>query len=135
MMSCSSSRVSEAEPEQVPHPSSSTLPGLREYSHSPSRFSFEGRRKEIAREGYRHIRAVCEHTILVDNDLVLARMPDLTMDRAFGEVNKSIMRHVMDCVAAVEETFIDEVSRQKPVKTTRESSKKEKYPIELLISA
>ena len=62
-------------------------------------------------------------------------MPDLTMDRAFGEVNKSIMRHVMDCVAAVEETFIDEVSRQKPVKTTRESSKKEKYPIELLISA
>ena len=129
MMSCSSSRVSEAEPEQVPHPSSSTLP----VAISP--FSFEGRRKEIAREGYRHIRAVCEHTILVDNDLVLARMPDLTMDRAFGEVNKSIMRHVMDCVAAVEETFVDEISRQRPVKTTRETSKKEKYPIELLISA
>ena len=108
--------------------------GILTFAVAISPFSFEGRRKDIAREGYRHIRAVCEHTILVDNDLVLARMPDLTMDRAFGEVNKSIMKHVMDCVAAVEETFVDEISRQRPVKT-RESSKKEKYPIELLISA
>ena len=62
-------------------------------------------------------------------------MPDLTMDRAFSEVNRSIMRHVMDCVAAVEETFVNEVSRQRPVKSTRDSSRKEKYPIETLISA
>lgn len=108
--------------------------GILTFAVAISPFSFEGRRKDVAREGYRHIRAVCEHTILVDNDLVLTRMPDLTMDRAFGEVNKSIMKHVMDCVAAVEETFVDEISRQRPVKT-RESSKKEKYPIELLISA
>ena len=109
--------------------------GILTFAVAISPFSFEGRRKEVAREGYRHIRSVCEHTILVDNDLVLARMPDLTMDRAFAEVNRSIMRHVMDCVAAVEETFVDEISRQRPVKTTRDTSRKEKYPIELLISA
>ncbi len=99
-----------------------------------SPFSFEGRRKDIAREGYSHIRTVCEHTILVDNDLVLKRMPDLTMDRAFAEVNKSIMRHVMDCVRAVEETFVDEM-RQRPVKTDGKSAGKSEYPIQLLISA
>ena len=109
--------------------------GILTFAVAISPFSFEGRRKEIAREGYAHIRTVCERTILVDNDLVLARMPDLTMDRAFTEVNKSIMRHVMDCVAAIEETFITEITRQRPVKAEIETPKKTEYPIELLISA
>lgn len=100
-----------------------------------SPFSFEERRKKIAREGYKHIRTVCERTILVDNDLILTRMSDLTMDRAFVEVNKSIMRHVIDCMAAVEETFINEIFRQRPIETTRETPNKTYYPIGLFISA
>ncbi len=99
-------------------------------------FSFEGRRKEVAREGYRHIRAVCERTVLVDNDLVLTRMPDLTMDRAFGAVNRSIMKHVMDCVASMERTIADEFSRQKPVRAAETVPAKDaEYPIQMLISA
>ncbi len=109
---------------------------IKTFAVAISPFSFEGRRKEVAREGYRHIRAVCEHTVLVDNDLVLARMPELTMDRAFGEVNKSIMRHVMSCVDKMEMTIADEYSRQKPVMVEESvPSKDVDYPIELLISA
>ena len=100
-----------------------------------SPFSFEGKRKEIAREGYRHIKTVCEHTVLVDNDLVLARMPDLTIDRAFSEVNRSIMKHVMDCVAAMERTIANEYSKQEPVAVEPVKAEESKYPIDVLISA
>lgn len=109
--------------------------GILTFAVAISPFSFEGRRKEVAREGYRHIRAVCENSILVDNDLVLARMPDLTMDRAFAQVNRSIMRHVMDCVAKVEKVFRDEATKQKPVMAAEGVPEKADYPIELLTSA
>ena len=110
--------------------------GITTFAVAISPFSFEGRRKEVAREGYRHIRAVCQNTVLVDNDLVLQRMPDLTMSRAFGEVNRSIMKHVMDCVAKVERTIADEYSRQKPVMVEEAVPAREaEYPIEMLMSA
>lgn len=113
-----------------------TSQNITTFAVAISPFSFEGRRKEVAREGYRHIRSVCEHTVLVDNDLVLKRMPDLTMDRAFAQVNKSIMKHVMDCVAAMESAIADEYSRHKPVKVGETAPAKDaEYPIQLLISA
>ena len=113
-----------------------TSQNITTFAVAISPFTFEGRRKEIAREGYRHIRAVCQNTVLVDNDLVFARMPDLTMDRAFAEVNRSIMKHVMDCVSAIERTLADEYSRQKTVKVEDAIPVKEtEYPIEQLISA
>ncbi len=99
-----------------------------------SPFSFEGRRKEVAREGYRHIRAVCEHTILVDNDLVLAKMPELTMSKAFNEVNKSIRKHVMDCVSKME-TVVDERTAGKEPVPADGSAEKVGYPIDVLIQA
>ncbi len=100
-----------------------------------SPFSFEGRRKDVAKEGYRNIRAVCENTILVDNDVVLQKMPHLTMDQAFRAVNVSIMNHVMDCVSRMEKTIADEYSRQKPVKVDESVQVQAEYPIETLISA
>ena len=102
-----------------------------------SPFSFEGRRKEVAREGYRNIKAVCEHSILVDNDLVLSRMSDLTMDKAFAEVNGSIRRYVMDSVARMEKVIRDEMSRSVPVamEEPAKAGDTSAYPIETLISA
>ena len=100
-----------------------------------SPFSFEGKRREIAKEGYSHIRAVCEHTILVDNDLVLAKMPELTMDRAFAEVNKSIRKHVMDCISKMEKAVNDEISGKRPVEVQTGADEKVGYPIEVLIKA
>lgn len=99
-----------------------------------SPFSFEGRRKEVAKEGYRHIRSVCEHTILVDNDLVLARMPDLTMSKAFNEVNRSIRKHVMDCIAKMEAAFDGSTSGREPVPVD-DTAEKAGYPIDVLINA
>ncbi len=100
-----------------------------------SPFSFEGRRKDVAKTGYGHIKSVCPNTILVDNDLVLQRMPDLTMNSAFAEVNKSIMKYVMDCVKVVEETYINEMMKPKTVDTNRHAHNDDAYPIKLLMSA
>lgn len=101
-----------------------------------SPFFFEGSRKEVAKEGYRHIRAVCPHSALVDNDLVLQRMPDLNMAQAFAEVNRSIMQYVMDCAKAVEEEFVDTVMTHRPAgMQDRPRSEKEALPISMLMSA
>ena len=108
--------------------------GIVTFAVAISPFSFEGRRRDTAIEAYRTIKALCHRSILVENDLVLRRMPDLTMDRAFAEVNRSIMRHVMDSIAGFESAYMDELSRQKPVPAD-DSAETPKYPIELLISA
>ncbi|MBQ8178964.1 MAG: cell division protein FtsZ [Candidatus Methanomethylophilaceae archaeon] len=96
-------------------------------------FSFEGSRVETARNGYAHIRAVCPHTVLVENDLVLEHMSDLTMNAAFNEVNRSIRKHVMDCVRMVEETYTDELMKPRSVEEQEVSG--DTFPLKQLMSA
>lgn len=96
-------------------------------------FSFEGSKVENAKIGYSHMRGVCPHTILVENDLILARMPDLTLNDAFAQVNGSIMKYVMDTVKIVEETFTDEMT--KPRTVDDKAVPKDAFPIQQLMSA
>ncbi|MDR3206175.1 MAG: cell division protein FtsZ [Candidatus Methanoplasma sp.] len=58
-------------------------------------FSFESSRLGTAAEGLRALRAVCPSTFVVENDRILAAMPDATMSRALDAVNNSIMDFVM----------------------------------------
>ena len=59
-------------------------------------------------------------------------MPDLNINRAFAEVNRSIMKHVMECVKIVENTFVEEMMKPK----TQEEMKaiEDAFPIGMLIS-
>ena len=98
-----------------------------------SPFMIEGDRKNVARKGWEHIRSICENTLLVDNDKVLLRMPDLTMPQAFGEVNISIRAHVLanvDTIAAIFRRV-----KSVPVQADETPRPKASYPIETLISA
>lgn len=106
--------------------------GIMTFAVAISPFSIEMKRKEIAKEGWKHIKAICPFSIIVDNDKVLERMPELTMARAFGEVNVSIRAHVMKSIGVLAETL-----GVKPVKVEDKVSSEPKvaYPIETLINA
>lgn len=95
-------------------------------------FSFEGRDR-VAQEAWAHIRAVCEQSIMVENDRMFRLMPDLRMSEAFDEVNASIRAHVMTCVDSINEILgtAGRDAEGEERKETRRSS----YPIEALTSA
>lgn len=106
--------------------------GIMTFAVAINPFSLEGRRREVAREGWARIRAICENSILVNNDNVLGLMPDLTMGRAFGEVNISIRAHVMDSVGLLCST----IRNVRPRKVEAGSGKEAvSYPIESFVNA
>ena len=90
--------------------------GIKTIAIGINPFFFEGSRIETAKIGAAHIRAVCENHAFVDNDKILQVMPDLTMDKAFREVNRSIMKFVIDEVDRIGIVFNDESVKLKAVK-------------------
>jgi len=61
-------------------------------------FFFEGPRVETAKKGYGEIRKVCPHTAAIENDMVVSKLSDMSMDDAFAEVNRLIMAHIVACL-------------------------------------
>ena len=59
-------------------------------------------------------------------------MSDLTPDKAYREVNRSIMKYVMDQVSIVNEIYDDEASKPRMVK---EKAPENAFPIGQLMSA
>lgn len=106
--------------------------GVMTFAVAISPFTLEGRRKDVAREGWSHIKAICESSILVDNDKVLQAMGHLTMAQAFGEVNKSIRAHVLACIDSLDRRFRTVKLREVDDQT---SEQRTSYPIQTLMSA
>ena len=98
-----------------------------------SPFSFEFERAKVAKPGFAAIKTICANSILVENDLVVKQMPNLTPDKAFREVNRSIMKYVMDQVRIVEEIYQDEMDRSENIGIQKVPEKT--FPIGLLMSA
>ena len=71
-------------------------------------FSFETARIAAAKEGIAKIRQVCPNTIVVSNDLMIQRMPDLTMRAALDAVNASIASFIERKIALIKECFESE---------------------------
>jgi len=61
-------------------------------------FSFEGR-SEVAMEGLGKIRMVCPYTTTFDNEMIISKMSDMTLDEAYAAVNSVIMAHIEACIA------------------------------------
>lgn len=57
-------------------------------------FRYESARLKTAKEGVARIKAVCPMTMVVENDLITERMPNLKFTDAFREVNKSIVSFI-----------------------------------------
>ncbi len=100
-----------------------------------SPFSFEGGRPIVAREGWDRIRSICMNNVIVDNDKVLQKMPNLTLNQAFGEVNLSIRAHILRSIKTIEDMFRQTRIRQVPVKVPTEEDRGVSYPIQTLLSA
>ena len=59
-------------------------------------FSFESNRMQVAKEGIAKLTAICPMTVVIDNDKILARCPDLTLENAFKKVNGSIVEFISE---------------------------------------
>jgi cell division protein FtsZ len=57
-------------------------------------FGFETARTKTAREAISHVKAVCPMTVVIENDLVLEKLPNMTANEAFASVNKSIVSFI-----------------------------------------
>lgn len=73
-------------------------------------FFFEGDRVAIAKEGYSRIRAVCPYATMIENDIVISKLADRTMDDAFSEVNRTIRGHIEACMRNYDNHNDDNVS-------------------------
>ncbi len=71
---------------------------IRTFAIAIKPFFFEGDRVAIAKEGYSRIRAVCPYATMIENDIIVSKLSDKTMDEAFAEVNTSIMGHIEACI-------------------------------------
>lgn len=78
------------------------------FSIAVAPFSFETARSRTAKESIAHLRSVCPMTVVIENDLVLKRMPNLSMEDAFGAVNKSISAYIAKQQRKVGSTFLEQ---------------------------
>lgn len=72
-------------------------------------FGFETARLRTAREGIAHVRSVCPMTIVVENDLVLKAMPDMTAEDAFKAVNDSVIAFIKKQQSKVMTSFMQQL--------------------------
>ena len=82
---------------------------VRTFAIAIKPFSFEGR-SEVAKEGLGKIRMVCPRTTTFDNEMIISKMSDMTMDEAYAAVNNVIMAHIEACIAEYPETHDYSVS-------------------------
>ena len=71
-------------------------------------FSFESARVRTAKDGISHLRSVCPMTVVVENDLVMEKMSDLSMKDAFGIVNKSVSAYISKQQRKVTSSFLEQ---------------------------
>ncbi len=89
--------------------------GLMTFVIAIDPFSFETARVKAAKEGIARIRQVCANTIVVENDLLLEKMPEATMRVAMDTVNKSIVSFIgkkVDLIKKCFETEFEAISEE-----------------------
>lgn len=71
-------------------------------------FSFETARHNTAVTGLQKLKSVCPHTLVVENDLAAAKMPEASLKGVFKAVNRSISSFVEEKTKKIEEIFASE---------------------------
>ena len=64
--------------------------GMMTFTIAVEPFSFESGRSDLAKAGVAKLKSVCPDTIVVENDLMVSRMPDSSMRVVLRSVNMSI---------------------------------------------
>ena len=71
-------------------------------------FSFETARIRTAKDGISHLRSVCPMTVVIENDLILEKMPELSMNDAFDKVNRSVSAYISKQQRKVGTSFMEQ---------------------------
>ena len=80
------------------------------FSIAVNPFSFETARLRTAKDGIAHLRSVCPMTVVIENDLVLDKMSDMSMKDAFDVVNKSVSAYISKQQRKVGASFLEQFS-------------------------
>ncbi len=110
-----------------------TVGGAEVYTIAVSPFTFEGNRKNVAKEAYQRVKTICRNTMLLDNDLLMPLMDDLDMKTAFDKMNESVVKYISDCVSWIGKNAesVSRIANDKPHK----SEKSDVLPIGMIVSA
>jgi cell division protein FtsZ len=87
-------------------------------------FSFEGSRNKVALEGLRTLRVICPNIIKFKNDLILEQLPNVSVGKAFSQVNACIKKVIVDSVGMMPSYFREELESIKSESEKREHSVK-----------
>ena len=74
-------------------------------------FSFESGRSDIAKCGISRLKAVCPDTIVVENDLMVSKMPDSSMRVVLHSVNMSIASFIGRKVETIRQCLCEDFDR------------------------
>lgn len=72
-------------------------------------FGFETARMKTARSGITQIKAVCPMTAVIENDLMVDKIPNATMSEVFADVNRSIVSFIRKSRTTIVNTFVDQL--------------------------
>ena len=107
--------------------------GIMTFAIAIAPFSFEGSKVEKAKAGFAQISSICSQSTLVLNDRVFDKMKTLNFNLGMKEVNKSILKYIVESTHILESIYEDELDKPR-----NESSKKipeAMFSLEQLMSA
>jgi len=70
-------------------------------------FSFEKERSEKAKAGVHKLKTLHPQTVVVDNDTLLKSAENLPLNKAFGIIDRSVIKIIDSLCTQVNETFVD----------------------------
>src|SRR5512133_2866958 len=75
-------------------------------------FSFEKGRQHTAEEGLKKLKAIEGNTVVVDNDMLLKVAPDQPLNKAFGIIDRNVMKIIDSFCAQVNQAFINSLNQE-----------------------
>ena len=85
--------------------------GMMTFMIAVEPFSFESGRADIAKCGISRLKAVCPDTIVVENDLMVSKMPDSSMRVVLHSVNMSIASFIGRKVETIRQCLCEDFDR------------------------
>jgi cell division GTPase FtsZ len=75
-------------------------------------FSFEGGRREKARDGLVKLKGVAETTVVVDNDKLLAMADNMPLGKAFAIIDRNVVKIIDSFCSQVNAQFVSHLTKE-----------------------
>jgi cell division protein FtsZ len=75
-------------------------------------FSFEGGRREKAKEGISKLKGVAETTVIVDNDKLLAMAENMPIGKAFAIIDRNVVKIIDSFCSQVNNQFVSHLTKE-----------------------